>query len=57
MRNRFTVLALAAGAGVRVEEEQDQGLHRLRVDNGRLRFSVTPDYAAAITELTLDDPN
>ncbi len=52
--NRFTVLALASGAGVRVEEAQDQGLHRLRVDNGRLRFSVTPDYAAAITELTLD---
>jgi len=52
--SRFTILALAAGADIQVEEDEQQGSRRLRVHNGRLRFSVTPDYAAAITELALD---
>ncbi len=52
--SRFTVLSLTSGAGTVLSEESQDGRRRLRVANGRLQFSVVPDFAAAITDLTLD---
>lgn len=52
--SRFTVLALAPGAGVTKDVEDVAGRRRWRVANGRLVFSVDPAYAAAITDLSLD---
>lgn len=52
--NEFSILALAPGATCDVGEEDVAGDRRFRVSNGRMSFAVSPDYAAAITELALD---
>ncbi len=52
--SRFTVLALAPSATISVTEEEHEGRARLRVENGRLAFTVAPDFAAAIIDLTID---
>ncbi len=51
----FSVLSLAAGTATSVTEDAHPGGSRLVVANGRLRFAVNARYAAAISELSLDD--
>jgi ribosomal protein S18 acetylase RimI-like enzyme len=50
----FSLLALGEAAETTVVEERDSGGTRLLVTNGRLRFAVSPGFAAAVTELSLD---
>jgi hypothetical protein len=50
----FSILSLAAGAKTSVVEEEYMGGKRLVVANGRLRFAVSPQFAAAMTELEID---
>jgi hypothetical protein len=53
--SRFTVLALAPGAGVDVQAKgEPDGGGLWQVTNGRLTFTVAPAYAAAVTDLSLD---
>jgi hypothetical protein len=51
----FSILSLATGAETSVTEEDHPGGPRLVVANGRLCFAVSPQYAAAVTELAVDD--